>query len=199
MSANDSAVVLLQRLKAGDADAAEVVFRRYIHRLAALARRHLFARARPVVDSEDVALSALNSFLVRPEASHDLEDAESLWRYLAAITLYKCRKWNRHFSTQKRGGDTRQVPWPSPSNDSDLTWEPVDVALTPADGAVMAETIEKLLADLEPNARTMCQLRLEGYQVQEIAARMNYTEEWVCRKLRLVKDRLLALLERESI
>src|SRR5262245_56937803 len=98
MPPDNSVALLLERLRAGDPDAAAAVFDRYVRRLVALARRHLFGRARPVVGSEDVAMSALNSFLRRPGAGQDLDGEASLWRYLAAITLHKCHKWNRHFS-----------------------------------------------------------------------------------------------------
>ena len=56
---------LMHRLKAGEPDAAAVMFRLYVHRLKALARKELDGRCRVMLSGSDVAQEVLNSFLRR--------------------------------------------------------------------------------------------------------------------------------------
>ena len=52
----------IDRLKAGDPDAAQELWERYFRRLVGLARKKLRAAPRRAADEEDVALSAFDSF-----------------------------------------------------------------------------------------------------------------------------------------
>src|SRR6266403_2686702 len=52
----------IDRLKAGDPDAAQKLWERYFRRLVGLARKKLRAAPRRAADEEDVALSAFDSF-----------------------------------------------------------------------------------------------------------------------------------------
>jgi RNA polymerase sigma factor (sigma-70 family) len=180
---------LLRRLEAGNQDAAAEVFRLYAHRLIALARKHLDARCRVMLSGSDVAQEVLNSFFRRQaQDPFDVETDSALWGLLAEITLRKCGKWNRHFATRKRGA----VPTLSLQNTeaSDDAWDVADGGPTPDDAALLAEMVAELYRGLKDNERTICELRLQGYQVREIAERVNLTEETVSRKLARIKTRL---------
>ena len=88
---------LMRRVRAGD-DAAETeVFRRYLHRLVALAARQFDATMRERADVENVVLSAYKSFFLRNgRGEFQLNDWSELWSVLAMITVRKCAKRLRH-------------------------------------------------------------------------------------------------------
>ena len=58
-----SVTTWLARLKAGDSQAGQQLWQRYLDRLTRLARRKLAGASRRVADEEDVALSAFHGFL----------------------------------------------------------------------------------------------------------------------------------------
>jgi RNA polymerase sigma-70 factor (ECF subfamily) len=189
MTPDDSFAGLIRRLEAGDPEAAAVVFDRYVRRLIGLARRQLDARLRTKVDEEDVAQSVFRSFFRRQAADpFDIASEDALWALLAEITMRKCGRWNRHFLAGKRSVG-REAPPPAP--DDSIVDEPIDAGEpSPADVAILAETVEELLRGLDERERLICEMRLHGYQVQEIAARAGCTERTVLRKLKHVKSRL---------
>jgi RNA polymerase sigma factor (sigma-70 family) len=183
---------LMRRVEAGDADAAAEVFRHYAHRLIALARKHLDARCRAMLSGADVAQEVLNSFFRRQTHDpYDLDSESALWGLLAEITIRKCGKWNRHFATGRRRAS------PTASVEADSLGPAVlavpDRGPTPEDAAVLADLLTELYRGLKTNERAICELRLQGYQVREIAPRLNLTEETVSRKLGRIKDRLRRL------
>src|SRR3954449_13579827 len=93
-------------LKRGDRDAAQLVWRRYIHRIVALARARLRATPTQAADEEDVALSAFDSFFRRAERGQfpRLEDLDALWQLLFVLTVRKAANLAQHERRQSRGG-----------------------------------------------------------------------------------------------
>jgi RNA polymerase sigma factor (sigma-70 family) len=183
---------LRRRLEAGDPEAAAEVFRLYAHRLLALARKELDGRCRAMLSGSDVAQEVLNSFFRRQTHDpYDLASESALWSLLAEITLRKCGKWNRHFAARKR--DAGPILSLQAADDSDAVWDVRDAAPTPEDAVVLAETVTELYRGLKTNERAICELRLQNYQVREIAARLNLTEETVSRKLGRIKEKLQRL------
>src|SRR5262245_9951905 len=73
----------LERLRAGDAAAAQPIWERYYERLVRLARRRLPTRIRSA-DEEDVAQSAFHSFFRAVEQGRfpALADRDNLWAVL---------------------------------------------------------------------------------------------------------------------
>src|SRR6187401_772610 len=81
---------LLQRVEAGDSEAATAIFDRYVERLLALARTRVGAKLRRRIDAEDVVQSAYRSFFVHAvNHEYTLGEVGDLWRLLARITLNK--------------------------------------------------------------------------------------------------------------
>jgi len=183
---------LMRRLETGNQEAAAEVFQLYTHRLIALAGKQLDARFRAVLSGSDVAQEVLNSFFRRQgQNPYDLESESALWGLLAEIALHKCGKWNRHFAARKRGRGVNL--WLQSAEDDAAAWDVADRGPTPDDAAVLAETVAELYRGLKKNEHAICELRLQNYQVREIAARLNLTEETVSRKLRRIKDKLQRL------
>ncbi|HKI34286.1 MAG TPA: ECF-type sigma factor [Gemmataceae bacterium] len=192
MSAAGSITALIQRLEAGDHEAAQPLWERYYPRLVALARKHLRGTSRRVADEEDVALSAFDSFCRGAEQGRfpRLADRDGLWALLVLITARKAADHAAHERRLKRGaGQVRG-----------------DSALTPPDGkgggfdqvagddpapdlvAMLAEEFESLLRRLgDGPLRSIAVWRLEGYDNAEIAARLGHSEVTVRRRLRLIR------------
>lgn len=185
---------LLQRLESGDEEAAAILFDRYARRLIGLARRRLDERVRPKADAEDVVQSVFRTFCRRSaERPFDLEGPDGLWALLVEITLRKCGRWNRHFRTRKR--DIRREQTPPPLSDSDCDYEPLDPAAPrPEEEAVLREMVERLMGALDDQlARSVCEMRLQGYEIEEIAAALKRSTATINRKIRNIKDHMKQL------
>jgi RNA polymerase sigma factor (sigma-70 family) len=186
-----SFVELMQRLEAGDADAAAMVYQRFAHRLLGLARRALSARLQAKVGASDVVQSVFRTFFRGLAKRHlNLDGEDSLWALLAEITLRKCGRWHEHFATRKRSGEltTATLPEDVAEEGPADTREP-----SPADAVQMLDLLEELLDGLDVQEQLICELRLEEHNVAEIARRAGCTEATVFRKLDRIKRRLRRL------
>jgi RNA polymerase sigma factor (sigma-70 family) len=192
MSTYVSFAELMKRLEAGDGEAADVVFRLYAQRLIALARKHLDARCRAVLSGSDIALEVLNSFFRRQvNDPFDLDNEDALWALLAEMTLRKCGKWYRHFAARKRSVPTLSL---DPAEDSEASWQARDLAPTPQEIATLTDTVALLYQGLKDNERQICELRLQGYKVGEIADQLNLSLETVYRKIGRIRTKLERLI-----
>ena len=94
----------LTGLKSGDEAAAQAVWERYYAKLLKLACRNMVALRKREVDEEDVALSAMNTFL-RGAANGRfprLNDRHDLWKILLTCTLRKVSKQRKRQTAEKR-------------------------------------------------------------------------------------------------
>src|SRR5262249_8177776 len=79
---------LMSRLRDGDDDAAALLFRRFVHRLIALACRQFAAGLRDRVDVEDLVQSVFKSLFLRIRRGQlDLANWDGLWGVLTRITV----------------------------------------------------------------------------------------------------------------
>src|SRR4051812_43816605 len=106
MSDDGSITQCLHALKRGDRDAAELLWARYFHRLAGLARARLSSVPRRAADEEDVALSAFDSVCRRAEEGRfpRLDDRDDLWRLLVLVTMRKAIALAERERQPRRGG-----------------------------------------------------------------------------------------------
>jgi RNA polymerase sigma-70 factor (ECF subfamily) len=187
---------MMRRLEAGDPEAAAVVYARYCHRLVRLARGKLGGALRAKVDADDVVHSVFRTFFRRAaQGQFDLDGADALWALLAEITLRKCGRWHRHFAARKRGGGLAAVP----IDEIEPGHEPADSREpSPADATELLELLERLLRDLGEPERLVCEMRLQGFDVAEIADRAGCSAATVYRKLDLIKSRLRRLVPPEE-
>lgn len=89
MSSDGSVTFWINRLKAGDRDAAsQQLWEGYFEKLVRQARTRLAGLPGRSKDAEDVALSAFNSFVLAAEANRfpRLDDRDNLWAVLLTIT-----------------------------------------------------------------------------------------------------------------
>jgi RNA polymerase sigma-70 factor (ECF subfamily) len=191
MAANESDFdELMRRLRAGDPDAASEVFRLFSHRLIGLARNQLADKLKRKVDPEDIAQSVLKSFFVRQaKDAFELSSFDSLWGLLAMITVRKCGHRFEYFAAQGRDID-REITGSKFGDASNRGWEVVAREPTPAQAAILTETVDNLMRGLEPRERQILELALQGYTPSEISDLVSRSERTVRRILQRVREQL---------
>jgi RNA polymerase sigma-70 factor (ECF subfamily) len=181
---------LVERLRKGDEDAAAEIFRQYVRRLVGLARKHLDERVRRKVGADDVVNSALKSFFIgMREGEFELKNRNNLWSLLAVITMRKCGHKVRELYRQQR--DIRREVYPRLDDDDPVSgWRVLAAGPTPAEAAIMAETLEQFLAELRERERRIVELHLQGLEVPKIQAEVKRSAFTVNDVLRHVRNRL---------
>lgn len=188
----DSVTIWIESLKAGDADAADKLWRRYFEALVRLARARLRGAPRAVADEEDAALNAFDSFV--RGAVHGryprLDDRDDLWRLLVIITERKALDQAQHERRQKRGGG-KVIGLGGPGDAGQSSGDPACVSdgmPTPEFAAMVADECRVLLGKLRDNSlRQVALLRMEGYTNEEVADRLGCSLRTVARKVELIR------------
>ncbi len=165
-----------------------VFFRVHAPRLEALIRSRLSRRFQARFDAADVVQSAFRSFFLRPIPSTPAAGAEEdLWPLLAEIAVRKLSQQIRRHSTQRR----------SVATDVSDGREVASTAAGPAEAAGLSEIIALTQDALDETSRTAFALRLDGYEILEIAERLKISERTVRRHLSATKEILKRLLDLE--
>lgn len=188
---------LIRRLKAGDASAAESVFRRYSSQLIALAQARLNWRLRRKLDPEDVVQSAFNSFF-KLQAAGELSFAngDALWGLLSLITIRKCGRRLEHFRAACRDVELEKSALLNAAeiDASRADWEAIAQEPSPSEAAILNETIEDLLRPLEERDRQIVTLALQGWTSLEISEEIGRSERTIQRVLERLKSKLAGRL-----
>ena len=191
MPSSPSVTTWLGHLKAGDAAAAEPLWKRYFAQLVALAHQHLARHVRGESDGEDVAAAAFASFCEGVQAGRfpHLADRNDLWRLLLTITLRRARNLVRHETSDKRdrrrtvrAADLFDLP------DADLDRLAGD-APDPVLAAEVADQLRHLLDGLGgDDLRCVARDVLAGYTAVEIARRLGCGLRTVERRLQRIRQ-----------
>jgi RNA polymerase sigma factor (sigma-70 family) len=189
-----SVTTWLEQLRAGNRDAAQQLWERYLSRLIRLARSKLHGLRRGAADEEDVALSAFDSFYRAAEQGRfpQLGDRNNLWELLVVITIRKAIDLRQRECRQKRGGgkvvgeSAFDVPV---SAEGAGIEQAVGTEPTPELAVQVADELEALLR-LLPNedVRSVAVLKLEGYTNAEIADHLDCSLATVERRLSLIRS-----------
>jgi DNA-directed RNA polymerase specialized sigma24 family protein len=175
MTSSGSVTTWLNQLKAGDCDAAQLLWQRYFARLVNLASQHLARHLRRGADGEDVAAAAFASFCkgVSEGRFPALTNRHDLWRLLLTTTLRQARKLARYETRNRRDarrlvGATDLFDLPQADLDRLASQEP-----DPALAAEVGDQLRHLLTllpgdDLRDVARDL----LAGYTAAEMAGRL---------------------------
>ena len=176
-----SITACIEGLKAGQADAAESLWRHYFRRLVGMARARLSAKSCRGADEEDVALSAFKSLCLGAEAGRfpALRDRDSLWPLLVVLTARKAQDLLKHARRQKRGGGR---PFEPVELEHLLSREP-----TPEFAALAAERHQRMLGRLDPQLRRIAEFKLQGFTNREVAASLDCGLRTVERRLDLIR------------
>jgi DNA-directed RNA polymerase specialized sigma24 family protein len=182
-------------LKAGGEGAAQHLWERYFDRLVHMARNKLRGRRHAVEDEEDAALSAFDCFCrgVAEGRFPHLTDRDDLWRLLVVLTVRKAIDQVHRRGAAKRGGG-RLVGEPAGAGIESV---PVGGALdrivgpepTPELAAMVIDQYRRLRDALgDDMLRRVLDLRLEGYDREEIAGRLGCAVRTVTRKLDVIRQ-----------
>jgi RNA polymerase sigma-70 factor (ECF subfamily) len=184
---------LVRRFRAGEQDAATELYLRYADRLEKLARSETGRDLGTRLDAEDVVQSVFRTFFRRAAAGqYELPAGEELWRLILVIALNKIRQLGIHHRAAKRDATrTKSVEhWegvaPAAAKESDETAR-----------ATLAMVIDELLSQLPAAHRAMIELRIEGHEVAEIAARTERSQRSVERVLQNFRQQLSKLIHDE--
>ncbi len=174
---------LLRRVTHGQESAAEEIHRRYANRILALARSQLPSCLLPRADADDVAQSVFRAFFDQArQGFYEVPDGESLWQLLAVVTINKVRALRAHHARQRRDFRTTQFDAPDLGTDSTIEAELV---------------VRDVLNRLSSVERTAIQLRLDGYEVSEIADRIGRSKRSVERVLQHARQSLLEFFDND--
>lgn len=181
---------LIDELKSGDEkkknEAIAKLWETYFERLCAVARKHLTSKAKRVNDADDVLVSVFDALHGKVIAGDSLNalDRDSLWQVLLRMTLDNAIKRNRSEGRHRRGGANT----PEPLIEELISKEP-----TADDVELFEELMDGLI---EPDLIRIASMRLEGHSIEEIALELDLSERTIQRKLRVIKDRWTALVDR---
>lgn len=179
---NNSAEIFASLVR-GSRSAPDRLFHRYIHRLSRLARSKLSPRLAQRIDPEDVVMSAYRSFFVAADAGRfTVDEAGQLWALLATITLRKLYRSSAHHSAEKRSINREIIP----DEKFDLNQQVLSGQPTPEEAVALGEELQHLLASLSERDRRIVELRLQGYQIQNIAEELAVNEKTVRRSLKQI-------------
>jgi RNA polymerase sigma-70 factor, ECF subfamily len=196
MSGHPSFDNLMAQLRDRRNEAAALVFQRYANRLIELARRQLDPKLLQKIDPEDVMQSVFRSFLIRNAEGQfgDFDNWDSLWAMLVVMTQRKCGRRIDQFHAARRDV-RREVSATSPTGDSSADLGLRASEPTPSEAAMLTETIEQLMNNLQGRHRQIVTMSLQGYEPAEIGAKLGCAERTVYRTLERVKEWLEATQE----
>jgi RNA polymerase sigma-70 factor (ECF subfamily) len=167
------------------------LYLRYAQRLQALTQAQCSAELARQVDAEEIVQSIFGSFFRgASQGYYDVPAGEELWKLFLVIALNKIRAKGKYFRAAKR--DTRLA----------VQSERIDEHATAggrhqADLAFLQLTVAEALDRLPPKYKEMVTLRIEGYEIADIAQRTGRSHRTVERILQQARQRLSELLKEE--
>jgi RNA polymerase sigma-70 factor (ECF subfamily) len=185
----------MELLRAGDQEAAELVVRKYGRRLIGLAAARLPAPVRAKEDEDDAVQSAFKSFFNRQKnGEFEPGDWDELSTLLTYLTVCKVERRIRKYLAGKRDVRRESAPSAGAEGDSRPRWEAAGPDPTADEKAAAEETIREVLRKLPAGDRDVLTLRLQGYQVAEIARQVGKDERTVYRVLATAREHVASLL-----
>jgi RNA polymerase sigma-70 factor (ECF subfamily) len=190
---------IFTQLRQGDEAAATQVFQHFSRQLLSLASHRLPGPIRQKVDPEDVVQSVFRTFFSRlSKGQFTVGGWESLGGLLTRITVRKCGKWMDYYHAEARNLDREWSPPQagsdaSPSRSGQIGWEFLDRQPTPAEVAVLTETVQEMLRGLDEREQQIVTLSIQGHAVADIIKQTGCTQSKVYRLLRMIRDRLESL------
>jgi RNA polymerase sigma-70 factor (ECF subfamily) len=180
---------LLYRIREGSQDAATQLYLRYAQRLHALTQAQCSPGLARQVDAEDIVQSIFGSFFRgASQGCYDIPAGEELWKLFLVIALNKIRAKGNYYRAAKR--DVRLLVHNERIEQTAATDGEPDLAFLQL---AVAEALDRL----PPQYKEMVTLRIEGYEIAEIAQRTGRSHRTVERILQQARLRLSNLLKEE--
>jgi len=180
-------------LQRGQADASTELYLRYVARLNALAAAQSSPELARRVDPEDLVQSIFRTFFRRASLGHfTVPDGEEIWKLLLVIALNKVRAAGAFHRAARR--DVRRT---AGGEAFDRAVESEADRDGPALDALRM-VVDDLLRELPEAHRQIIERRIEGYEMNEIAAAVQRSKRSVERLLQDFRRRLGALIHDEG-
>src|SRR5262249_28772507 len=128
-------------------------------------------------------------FLRYGEGALAAEGWDGLWGLLTLITLRKCADRVRYHRAECRDIGREALP---ATEEAEPWREAAGREPTPEQAGGLAETVERLLGELDGDERPIIELSLQGYSTQEISEQLGRAE----RSVRRLRERVRRQLER---
>jgi len=182
---------LLRVIRHGGQDAATQLYLRYANRLRALVKEQCSNGLARRLEEDDIVQSVFRTFFKGAQKGlYKVPGGQDLWRLLLVISLNKIRAKGSYHSAAKR--DARRTA----SLDAiRLGGEPS--GQDSGEQAFFQVVVQEALERLPVDYREVVELRIQGYEVDEIATKCNRAKRTVERILQEARKRLAALLQIE--
>ena len=185
MSPEQSFTTWLSKLHVGDAAAVQTLWDRYSSQLIKLADARIRSMAIPVVEGEDVAVSVFKSLWLAAQSGRlrDVRSLDEIWWLLIKMTKRKCIDYHRKARRKKRYAGEE----PLFATETCITL--ISEVPDPHYVAVLNELYAGLVGNFNDSTRRdIAVMRIEGYTVAEIAAKLGLAVATVYRKLELIRE-----------
>ncbi len=175
---------LIQRVRAGDQEAATVLVRRYEPAIRRAVRIRLTdSRMGRVLDSMDICQSVLASFFVRAAlGQYELDAPEQLLRLLATMARHKLADQVDRERAECR--DNRRLAGGAAAH------EVAAEATSPGEQVSARELLAEVQRRLSAEERQLVELRQEGLEWGDIAVRVGGKPEALRKRLARATDRI---------
>lgn len=168
------------------------IYDQYFDSLVRIAEARMSIGQRRTADGEDIALSALGSFLRRygKESRLRLEDGESLWPIIATIARRKALNHVRKHRQLKRGeGNVRGDSVFAGHQDEGGGFHLVaGSGSSPDVVAESNEMVQTLLASLPEDQAQIAEQKLAGCTNAEIAKQLDCSVATIERRLKMIRS-----------
>lgn len=180
---------LLGRFQGGSQDAATMLFNRYARRLLTLARSRCSTGLLQRVDADDIVQSVFRTFFGgAKKGQYVVPDGGDLWKLLAVIALNKVRTAaTRHRAGKRNVKATVELTLLDAATEATRSPE--------AEQAFLRLDIGEALERLTATERKMIELRMEEFEVAEIAAKCGCSKRSTERLLGQARDKLKRIFE----
>jgi RNA polymerase sigma-70 factor (ECF subfamily) len=169
---------LIQRIRAGDDQAAAELVRRYEPTIRRVARVRLMdTRLQRVLDSMDICQSVFASFFVRAAlGEYELEEPAQLLNLLVTMSKRKLIDRAREQGALRR--DFHRLQEGSWSNFGDIA-----AGVTPSQEVTAKELLQEFRKRLSPEEQALAEARAQGLDWNQIAAERGGTPEALRKRL----------------
>ncbi|MGL4594228.1 MAG: ECF-type sigma factor [Thermoguttaceae bacterium] len=189
---------LLTDIRNGDDLAITRFWNLHFERLTVLARRKMSLKVQRIGDGEDIALSALRSFLtgLAEQRFQQIKGKNELWNLLTTIVARKIAKQIRKENAQRRGGGTVRGEsvfiGPNDHGGENAGQGIANVSrrqTTPYLEVEFLDTCEQFFEFLpDEKTRHIARLIMEGYTLDDVAEELGCVRRTVERKLKQIRE-----------
>lgn len=183
----------MERVRAGDGQAAEQLVQRYAPALRRILQVRLVdARLRRLFDADDLCQSVLASFFMRASlGQYHLDEPADLLKLLATMARNKVVDKRRR--KQVEGSEEQRIPL------ADLADGLVAPTPTPSHCLSVQELVQEARRRLSPEERLLLELRAEGHEWADIANRFGESAEALRKRLTRAVNRVAQELSPDEV